>query len=1275
MKTPALKNVTLAFLVSSLAFVARADTLTNDFSTPFDYVANGIIGNTNWDGVYLRGGDIVGGNIGGSGSGVQNTASTASPFGGYLNLQNVGGDWAGAGDDGFFIYKVVAGDFDVSVHNVPGTLSGGTGFDNRGNNFVGLMVRAYHTNNSGAPFSTTLTNNAENNIQLWRFNEFGLDGEINVATNGVRNEYVFGTYAGVNTDTNSDRYFRIVRSGNALSFFVKTNVSDAWYQITNGLGASGVLTRSDWNGVALQVGIADAAFSTASRDAIFDDFSLSGPNVTFPAALPPGPSAIVTTATNTGGSLTLSWTTNGGNGSLVVMSRRPIQHNPVQGIVYNASASYGDANARLGGADEYVVYSGSNTSVTVTNLGANNITYYVAVYSYVTNSPPVYNTASPATNAFVGPGIITSASIAAVTNNIPVNGAVKLSLIASFSTGETSDQSAATTWNSSDTGIAGVNAVGVVSGVASGTATITATFGAFTPSTNITVHSPVTFTDTFTATNTYLSTGLIGTPYDGLFLNFGDVPGGAAGADGNGSTVTMDSQLTSTNGLYISSVQSTWSSAGNDGPFLYKIAPGSANGVSGDFTAVLHINTMNTLNGVFAGLMARTYNSANHGAGPGGTEWHVNYWKQQNGFTSIRRTQAGAGGATVQATGPAAANGWLCLQRVGTNFYFFEKQNATDLWTLVTSLGMSAASNSAPMEVGIAQQSTAGVNATTVFDNFMLDAPGIVTAVAVPPPASNVVMTLNGNLSITITYNAPTNPAAANNFFRSVVIMRDGGPVTAQPWTGMGLGGNSVFGDANNNIGDGNYVVYRSPAPTTTGIQSVTVTGLIPGHTYYAAVYTFDGLGTTRTFNQNASTANSSSQDGVLQFLEVLPTPPIPRGGIGFMQVIGHYTGGGTLNVSPFAAITSDNTNVIKVLSGVLTGITNGTANITLVYSGVTNTANVTVRSPAFTDNFDANHDYLASDVTGTPWHGLYNASPATNPIPSSLYVPLPGSGATVADANITSNSVLTITAAGDGWENALVGGFFLFKYVPGDFQMAIHILTNDYLATLGEPGGGQFQYHQPGLLARAYGADTNGNVGTPFGTVVTNANGTNDLGEYWVSFCRFDEFSIGSYARRNLDSAVLQSGQTGELGDTNYWLLIVRSKGTEFDFYRRLNATDPWKQVINKTHYSISQFAGRPMQVGIMAGPWSNPAGASRTIHFERFMLDVASGSPLQITLAGANVTLSWPPIPNATLQSTDRLNPLNWQNVPGTPTLGPNGYSLTIPIGPGTKFFRLVQ
>jgi hypothetical protein len=1278
-----------AVVLFVVGWSARADTLNNDFSTPFDYVANGIIGDTNWDGVYLRFGDIPGGSAGGSGSGNTIVASTASPYPGFLNLQEAGGDWSGADNDGFFLYKVVQGDFDVSVQNVPATLTGGTGFDNRGFNFTGLMVRLYNTNNSGGPFSTTSTNNSENSLRLWRFDEFQIDGQVRQSTNGANFEASFPQPT-TNTffngpATNDNRFYRITRTGDFFQFYIKTNAGDAWFLVTNAnatggyVPTNGGVMRPDWAGQRIQVGICHAAFTTATRDAVYDDFQLTSASVSFPV-MPAAPSAVVTTATNTGGSLTLSWTVgNPGDSSLVVMSRARIQHNPIQGVTYNASSTFGDVNARLGGGNEFAVYNGTGTSVTVTNLGANNLTYDVAVYEYAAGPSPIYNTASPATNRFFGPGVINAVSLSVPTNEIPVNGAVKIQLFATFSTGESNiDQSINAAWSSGDSTIANVNAVGAVSGLAPGVSTITATFGAFTPSTNITVHSP-TFTDTFTAVHDYLANGLLGTPYDGLYLNFGDVPGAVATGDGAGSTVTLNSQITSTNGLYMSSVQSTWQATGNDGPMLYKLVPGNINGVSGDFQALVHINAMGTLNGVFAGMMARLFTAPTHSAGPGGAENHLNYWKVQNGATSIRRTQNG-GNTTFVGAGPSPTDGWLLMQRVAsTNFYFFEKATTNDLWTFVTNIVLAAASNNAPMEVGMVEQSTAGLNAVATFDSFMVDAPGIVSATPPPPPASNVVMTLNGNLSMTVSYKVGTN--GDGTAIRSVVVMRDGGPVSAQPYTGMGLGGNSVFGDPNNSLGDGNYVVYRSASGDTNVNQSVTVTGLVPGHTYYAAVYTFVGLGATRTFNQDASTANAVLQDGTLQFLEVLPTPSIARGGIGFMQVLGHYTGGAILNVSPFATITSANTSIIKALNGVLTGVSNGTVNITLVYSGVTNVAAVTVRDPAYTDNFSVSHDYLVSGVAGTIFQDMYNANATTNPIPGSPYVAPASAGPTVADANFTSNNVLTITAAGDGWEAGLVGGLFLFRYVPGDFQMAIHILTNDYLTTLGPAV--QFQYNQPGLLARAYGVDTNGNIGTPFGTVVTNANGTNDLGEYWVSFCRFDEFTIGTYPRQTLDGGVsglgvggtTQSGQTGEQGDTNFWLLIVRSKGTEFDFYKRLNENDPWRQVTNKTHYSIPQFAGMPMQVGIMAGPWTGGGGVTRTVHFEKFMLDTTGGSMLQISVSGGNATLSWPPIAGASLQSTTTLVPTNWQPVPGTPTLGPNGYSLTVPLDTGPKFFRLVQ
>src|SRR6266702_1177977 len=98
----------LALLVASgPALQVRADSIINNFDTAYNYVANGIVGDTNWDGVYLRFGDIPNGGAGGSGNGSAVQANTTFT-GGYLSVQSTGSDWAGNGDDGIYVWKLVS---------------------------------------------------------------------------------------------------------------------------------------------------------------------------------------------------------------------------------------------------------------------------------------------------------------------------------------------------------------------------------------------------------------------------------------------------------------------------------------------------------------------------------------------------------------------------------------------------------------------------------------------------------------------------------------------------------------------------------------------------------------------------------------------------------------------------------------------------------------------------------------------------------------------------------------------------------------------------------------------------------------------------------------------------------------------------------------------------------------------------------------------------------------------------------------------------------------
>jgi hypothetical protein len=233
-------------------------------------------------------------------------------------------------------------------------------------------------------------------------------------------------------------------------------------------------------------------------------------------------------------------------------------------------------------------------------------------------------------------------------------------------------------------------------------------------------------------------------------------------------------------------------------------------------------------------------------------------------------------------------------------------------------------------------------------------------------------------------------------------------------------------------------------------------------------VYTFTGSGATKSFNSVLPDAGATvnRQDGQLISISTLPPPTIPLGGLGQLQVIGHFTGGATANVSPFADLSSGDTNVVLTGSGALTGLTNGTTTVTVVYGGFTNSTSVTVRAPTFTDNFSANHDYVASGVTGTVGTAVYLKN---GDIPETTFA---GTGNTSgADANIGAPGTLSVTNANGQWENDGNDGFFLFKYVTGDFQMAVHIIDYDII-----------NYTFPGLGARAYSKGTNGtDVGAPF--------------------------------------------------------------------------------------------------------------------------------------------------------------------------------------------------
>ena len=1214
-----------------------ADSITNNFNNAIDYTVNGVT-NTMWDGVYLGFGDIYGGNNGDGNNGFTAQANETANSG-YLTLQTGDTDWAGAGDDGFFLFKVVAGDFDASVENV-------APFDSTSYHFSGLMARAYTANGPhwGMPYG-----GSENWADIMRFQEFNIDEDIRYALNGADNDgYI--TVPGANSDTATSRYLRITRSGDVFSFYTKTNQTDDWT-------LQGSLTRNDLHAVPMQVGIADASFSATphgTATSYYTDFELSGTNVVANPTLPANPSDL--TATPNGAYVTFNWTPGAGSdGSILVLrmnNTNILTQKPINTYNYNASTNFGSGDDLGGGI--YVVYAGNGNSVTVSHLGTTNRQYSCALYSYKgSGSATVYGNI-PATASTPGTGVPYGIQFTLTPASVPLNGVALSSLVAFDNIGDTDVvDHASVTWSSSDTSMLTVDTDGTVNPVAVGSASVIATYANFSATNTVTVHSPA-YTDNFATNHDFLVAGLPGSTWDGLYLNGANIPN-ASYAPPLANVSDFDANTSSNGALTITAANSAWKGAQDNGPFLFKNVPG-------DFEASVHITSYSKLNYEFVGLQARAFNPANN-AGPSGAGNSENFvdWLRFDEYgvtTTTFNTQNGNITETDENDGESSDYWLLMVRASSTNFYFFKKANATDPWLFQPSetIVRPDLTNGVPLQVGLIQSMFTANAGSVQFDTFALDAAGISGGT---PPSDTTGLTVTENSSYTaITLNWVPGTNTDGSASTSFVVMRAGTPVSAQPCFGISASANSVFGQGTD-LGGGNYVVFNAVGNT------VTVAGLTPGVHYYAVVYGYSGSGAAKSFNiLGSSTTNTPPVNftGITASL----ADGIPLGGVGLPSVIASIQGGGTLDVTHLVQITPGNTNLIAATNYVMTGLALGTATNTVTFVSGTNTyvttLVTTVRTPGYSDNFGTSQDFIANGVTNTAWDGVY-AQPGA--IPGTTYSSASGASVSDADANVTSNNVLTVTSQNVGFEYAEDDGFYLFKNVTGDFQAAVHI---SYLnSSFTYDGGSMVGYNNPGLLARA--CNTNG---SPYDINTLNR------GETWVSFTRFDMFGIGTYARYTLNNSTVRSSQPGgfsgasSTSDTNLWLLMVRQNGTNFLFFQRQFATDPWAPTPNGTTYAVTNFAGLPLQVGLLAGGFNS--GNAVTVGFDSFMLDQISTSPaLKASISGGQIQIRWPASGTYTLQYTPSLTQPNWQTVPVSPVTASGTNTVTIPTTNTAAFFRL--
>jgi len=132
-----------------------------------------------------------------------------------------------------------------------------------------------------------------------------------------------------------------------------------------------------------------------------------------------------------------------------------------------------------------------------------------------------------------------------------------------------------------------------------------------------------------------------------------------------------------------------------------------------------------------------------------------------------------------------------------------------------------------------------------------------------------------------------------------IIIAHEGSPVHQTPVNGTSYVANSFFGSGDN-LGSGNYVVYKGSG------NSVTVSGLTEGTTYYFSVFEYNGAGNLTSYLiTNPPTASKTS--GTYSVNAQASSTNLCEGD----TVILSASGGGTYSWSPAASLSTNSGNNI----------------------------------------------------------------------------------------------------------------------------------------------------------------------------------------------------------------------------------------------------------------------------------------------------------------------------------------------------------------------------
>ncbi|MCX7867002.1 MAG: LamG domain-containing protein [Limisphaera sp.] len=503
-----------------------------------------------------------------------------------------------------------------------------------------------------------------------------------------------------------------------------------------------------------------------------------------------------------------------------------------------------------------------------------------------------------------------------------------------------------------------------------------------------------TFSDNFNTPRDYLAQGLPGTLWEGLYTGAGQIPNATLGGSGPGSTVAMTNKV-DTGQLVVTSVATDWEFQDADGVFLYKL-------VYGDFDAEVLIGTpydptaFNT-----AGLMARLPSDG------GPAENYVSWTRfDQFGIANYFRNEVNGdtSGAVRRPIFEVNNNYWLRLQRVGNTFYAYERATADQEWILRDQQDRPDM-DGLPVQVGLIHATFSANTLTAAFSNFRLTGPNVQAGTEAPPASGLSITTDAGPGALRIQWT----PGAGSS--GSLVVIREGGPLMAQPSDFTEYTANAQFG-AGSQIGFRNYVVYAGSG------NSVVVTGLSGAHQYHVAVYSYVGSGASINYTLAGAPTASARPPATLQSITLQLPERIQTNGFAQAVVIGHFDDGSTANLTAQATFQSSDPSVFAVnAAGLVTGVgavEGAVATITATHQQFSASRQVTAVGPppaTLLHRYSFNTD--ASDSVGNAHGTLMNGATVAdgelvlpNPVPPAATTPSsnPGGAYVALPPDLTTN-------------------------------------------------------------------------------------------------------------------------------------------------------------------------------------------------------------------------------------------------------------------------------